>query len=133
MRVGRPIAAPACSPAQADRRDSVAAGQRVARRGLTRIDLVVVLLVLGIVFCGLVLALNRAREEGRRTQCSNNLRQLGLGLLNFATSKNRFPNAGTFFDDPRIHQGDPTRSVIYRSIVNPGSFYGSTTPGCGAG
>ena len=35
-------------------------------------------------------------------------------------SKNRFPNAGTFFDDPAVHQGDPLASNIYRAITEPG-------------
>jgi prepilin-type processing-associated H-X9-DG protein len=50
------------------------------------------------------------------------MRQLGLGLLGYMNAKNRFPNAGTIFDDPAIHQGDPAKSNLYRSIADPASF-----------
>ncbi len=47
------------------------------------------------------------------------MRQIGLALINFSTSKNRFPNAGTFRDDPTVHGGDPEKSTIYQIDSQP--------------
>jgi len=68
--------------------------RRRRRAGFTLIELLVVISIIGILVGLLLPAVNAAREAGRRTQCANNMRQLGLGLLNFSTSKNSFPAAG---------------------------------------
>ena len=61
----------------------------------------------------------------RRTQCANNMRNIGLALVDYQMS-NRFPNAGTFQDDPAVHQEDPYRSNIYRAISDPGTWAGES-------
>src|SRR5829696_7986524 len=98
------------------------------RRGFKLVDLLVVILIVGAALGLLFRAIWAARTASRLTQCSNNMRQLGLALMNFSTSKNRFPNAGTFFDDPAVHQGDPTRSAIYRSLIDPSAYSASSNP-----
>src|SRR5689334_23291691 len=74
--------------------------RRRRRSGFTLIELLVVISIIGILVGLLLPAVNAAREAGRRTQCSNNMRQLGLALLNFSSSKNSFPNAGTIDEQP---------------------------------
>jgi type II secretory pathway pseudopilin PulG len=93
-------------------------------RGVTRVELMALVLVIAVSLAIIVIAIQSARESGRRAQCQNNMRNIGLALVNFQTSKNHFPSAGTFYDDPAVHQGDPLKSTIYRAITNPGAHPG---------
>lgn len=65
--------------------------QRRSSSGFTLVELLVVIAIIGILVALLLPAIQAAREAARRSQCQNNLRNLGLGLLNFADSYKEFP------------------------------------------
>ncbi len=64
---------------------------RVQRRGFTLVELLVVIAIIGILIGLLLPAVQAAREAGRRAQCANHLRQVGLALHNYHLALNSFP------------------------------------------
>lgn len=80
------------------------------RAGFTLVELLVVIAIIGTLVGLLLPAVQASRESARRSTCSNNLKQIGLALLNHEHAKKEFP-AGV--------RGDTTNFAPWRAQILP--------------
>lgn len=65
-----------------------------SRKAFTLIELLVVIAIIAVLIALLLPAVQQAREAARRTQCKNNMKQMGLAAFNYESSYTRFMTAG---------------------------------------
>ncbi len=96
--------------------------RRPDTRGFTLVELLVVIAIIGVLVALLLPAVQAAREAARRSQCSNNLKQIGLAVQNFHDTYSKLPPTALQGGGPpndKYH----TWLVVILPFIEQGSLY----------
>ena len=95
-----------------------------SRRGLTLVELLAVIAIIGLLMGLLLPAIQSARESARRSSCSNKLRQLGQACLQFEAANGTLPTAKGAKNWAEIH---PTWPIVRTCAVTGGNCSSSSS------
>jgi prepilin-type N-terminal cleavage/methylation domain-containing protein len=89
------------------------------QQGFTLVELLVVIAIIGVLVALLLPAIQAAREAARRSQCTNNLKQIGVALLNLETTFKRMPQSAGYFPGEDVAQMSEPAPANQLSTTGP--------------